>query len=121
MLMYLSTYRQTETFSTNIKPSPPKPPPKEDAPPINIPSSTFAADWSKMVNNSSHSDVVFKLGTKMYRVHYCVLACGSDVLRQLLGSGERGESLDEGSGEGKISRERVNSGLVDGLLHIEER
>ena len=119
----LSIYRHTETFSTNIKPSPPKPPPKEDVPPINIPSSTFAADWSKMVDNSSHSDVVLKVATKTYHAHRYVLACGSKGLRQLLGVEERvrGEGLDEGSSEEKIAQERINSGQVDGLLHIEER
>ena len=79
-----------------------------------------------MVNNSSHSDVVFKLGTKTYHTHRYVLACGSDVLRQLLGVGERvrGEGLDEGWSKKKlkkVTRDNVNAGQVEGVLHIEER
>ena len=76
-----------------------------------------------MVDNSSHSDVVFKLATKTYYAHRYVLACGSDVLRQLLGVRERvrGEGLDKRLNEGKMTQERINSGQVDGLLHIEER
>ena len=52
-----------------------------------------------------------------------MLACGSDVLRQLLGVRERvrGEGLDKRLNEGKMTQERINSGQVDGLLHIEER
>ena len=43
-----------------------------------------------MEDNSFHSDVVLKLATKTYYGHCYVLACGSDVLRQLLGVRERG-------------------------------
>ena len=119
-----------QSFSTNatepLIPPPPELPPNEKAPWINIPSSTFAADWSKMVDNSSHSDVVFKLATKTYHAHRYVLACGSDVLRQLLGVGERvrGEGLDEGWSKKKlkkVTRDNVNAGQVDGLSLIEER
>ena len=70
-----------------------------------------------MVDDSSHSDVVFKLATKTYHAHRYVLVSGSDVLRQLLGVGEgwREEEL------GKVTRESVNSGQVEGLLNINER
>ena len=70
-----------------------------------------------MVDNSFHSDVVFKLATKTYDTMWC----GSDMLRQLLGVGERvrGEGLDEGWSEGKMTQERINSGQVDGLIHFE--
>ena len=74
-----------------------------------------------MVDNSSHSDVVIKLATKTYHAHRYVLACGSDVLRQLLGVGERvrGEGLDEGWSEGKMTQKRINSGRLDSLIHFE--
>ena len=75
------------------------------------------------MGNSFHSDTIFKLATKTYHAHRYVLACGSNVLRQLLGVGERvrGEGLEEGSSEEKMTQVRINSGQVDGLLHIEER
>ena len=108
-------------------PPPPELLPNEKAPWINIPSSTFAADWSKMVDNSSHSDMVLKLATKTYHAHRYVLACGSDVSGQLhvlcVRKQVRGKGLNKRSREEKITQERFKSRQVDDLLllHFEEK
>ena len=74
------------------------------------------------MDDSSHSDM---LATKTYHAHRYVLACGSDVLRQLhvlcVGKRVRGKSLDKRSSEEKITQERFNSGQVDDLLYFEEK
>ena len=72
------------TFSTNAN-LPPQLPNKKKAPVIKVLSSTFAADWSKMINNPSHSDVVLRLEGKTYHAHCYVLASASDLFRHLLG------------------------------------
>ncbi len=80
-----------QSFSTNATgpPPPPELPANEKAPWVNIPTSAFASDWSKLVNNSSHSDVVFKLGSKLYYAHRYVLTSASDMFRQLFGVTEK--------------------------------
>ena len=86
---YRGSRSSDQSFSTNASkpyiPPPPQLPQKKRAPAINVPSSTFAADWSKMINNPSHSDVVFRLEGKTYHAHRYVLASASDLFRQLLG------------------------------------
>ena len=78
-----------QSFSTNASdsyiPPPPQPPANKKAPAIKVQSSTFAADWSKTINNPSHSDVVLRLEGKTYHAHRYVLASASDLFRQLLG------------------------------------
>ncbi|XP_064392713.1 rho-related protein racA-like isoform X2 [Halichondria panicea] len=119
-----------QSFSTNASkpyiPPPPQLPQKKRAPAINVPSSTFAADWSKMINNPSHSDVVFRLEGKTYHAHRYVLASASDLFRQLLGVTQelKVDSLCDGCGRArlnKVTMETVNSGQLEGMLHIEAR
>ena len=51
---------------------------------INVPDSIYTKDWSKVVNNSVHSDVTFHLGTKVFYAHKYMLCCASEFFRSLL-------------------------------------
>ena len=49
-----------------------------------MPDSIYTKDWSKVVNNSVHSDVTFHLGTKVFYAHKYMLCCASEFFRSLL-------------------------------------
>ncbi len=85
ILLYRRSRASDKEFSTNASgiPPPPELPANEKAPWVNIPTSTFASDWSKLVNNPLHSDVIFKLSSKLYHTHRYVLTSSSDMFRQL--------------------------------------
>lgn len=128
--------RGNENFSTNISesgiPPPPELPPNEKAPWINIPSSQFAQDWSKMVNNQNHSDVTFRLDTKTYHAHRYILCSASEVFRRVFdveagGSAKvKVQSLAECPGWNsrrlkKVTAANINSGLVEGFISIQDK
>ena len=129
--------RDNEDFSTNVSesgiPPPPELPPNEKAPWINIPSSQFAQDWSKQVNNQNQSDVTFRLDAKSYHAHRYVLCSASEVFRRVFdvegGGGAGGsvkvkvQSLAECPGWNsrrlkKVTAANINSGLVEGFVSI---
>ncbi|KAL5497229.1 hypothetical protein EMCRGX_G013662 [Ephydatia muelleri] len=56
--------RTTDTTSEPAIPSPPTLPENKKAPLINVSTSTFLADWKRLVNCEDHSDVIFLLGPK---------------------------------------------------------
>ena len=129
---YIFHRQTTLSFSTNASepliPPPPQLPANEKAPCINIQSSTMASDWSKMINNQSHSDVILKLEKKEFYAHKFILASSSGIFRQLLGGcGNVGvtclDSFAEWSPKKvlKLTTERVNAGEMKGLIHMEER
>ncbi|XP_064402043.1 rho-related protein racA-like [Halichondria panicea] len=117
-----------QSFSTNV--SGPSPPPQlpdhKKAPTIKVQSSTFSSDRAKMINNPSHSDVVLRLEGKTYHAHRYVLASASDLFRQLLGVTQevKVDSLCDGWDKAQlkmVTMEMVNSGQLEGMLHIDER
>ena len=144
-LNYLTTYplivcrrsKSKQDFSTNVSesgiPPPPELPPNEKAPWINIPSSQFAQDWSKLVNNQSHSDVTFRLDAKTYHAHRYILCSASEVFRRVFdvegGDGAakvKVQSLAECPGWNsrrlkKVTAANINSGMVEGFIAIEEK
>lgn len=81
-----------------------------------------------MVNNSAHSDVVFKFDSKTFHAHRYVLCSASDVFRNLFDVEEKVKvkSLSTCPGWtkrrlGKVNRENINAGLIEGFVHMEER
>ncbi len=86
--MYRRSQSSDQPFFTNACgpyiPPPPQPPANKKAPEIEVPSSTFAVEWSKAINNPSYSDMVLRLEGKTYHAHRYVLASASDLFRQLL-------------------------------------
>lgn len=111
-------------------PPPPELPANEKAPWINIPSSSYATDWSRHINSPNLSDVTFELGDVRYSAHRLVLCASSDLFRALFGvsvsSKVKLTSLSDCSNWSKhrlakVTRERVNEGKVEGILSMEER
>ena len=116
--------------SSSSTPLPPELPANEKAPWINIPSSSFAEDWSKLVNKSEHADVTFELERASFLAHKFVLCSASDVFRVLLGVGAelkvKAGSLPQCSGWsksqwGKVKRERERGKEMEGILSVRER
>ena len=123
-------------FSTNVSesgiPPPPELPPNEKAPWINIPSSQFAQDWSKLVNNQTHSDVIFRLDAKTYHSHKYILCSASEVFRRVFDIEVGGlakvkvQSLTECPGWNsrrlkKVTVVNINSALMEGFISIQEK
>lgn len=112
-------------------PLPPELPANEKAPWINIPSSSFAEDWAKLVNKPDHADVTFELGHVHYHAHRFVLCSASDVFRMLLGvspgaAGTKVKSLPQCSGWSKqqlakVAKEREKGREMEGILAVTER
>ena len=81
-----------------------------------------------MVNNSSQSDVIFKLDSKTFHAHRYVLCSASDVFRNLFDVSEKvkAKSLTTCLGWtkrrlGKATKENVNAGLMEGFIHMEKK
>lgn len=131
---------KTGDFSTNVSesgiPPPPELPPNEKAPWINIPSSDFAQDWAKLVNNKSHSDVVFVLDDKTYHAHRYMLCSASEVFRRMFDI--EGSAQSEGSAKvkveslakcpgwnlrqlKKVNRFNINSGQLEGVQSMNDK
>lgn len=93
------------------------------APWINIESSVFSTDWSKLVNQEQFSDVIFHVGVKQFYAHRYVLCSGSDVMRQLLGvkTAIKPSSLSEcvqwpTKRLKALTPDRINNGQEEGFI-----
>lgn len=130
-LLFLRKSRNTAAGSVEPStPLPPELPANEKAPWINIPSSTFADDWAKLINKADHADVTFELGRVSYSAHRYVLCSASDVFRMLLGVSLGGrtkvKSLPQCSGWSKqqlaeVGKEREKGREMEGILAVGER
>lgn len=103
-------------------PPPPELPVNSKAPWINIPTSSFAKHWEKMVNNSDHADVEFLVGDCTYHAHRLVLCSACEFFWRLFGieTKLKTESLAECPGWSKkklekITPDGVNLGMVEGV------
>ncbi|XP_064386490.1 rho-related protein racA-like [Halichondria panicea] len=127
---FVLPWKRYSQFYTNVGgsyiPPPPQPPANKKTVEIKVPSSTFSADWAKTIDNPSHSDVVLRLEGKTYHAHRYVLASASDLFRQLLGVTQKVkvDNLYDGCGKARlmnVTMEMVNSGQLEGMLHIDDR
>ena len=129
---YLSSRKSRSTAETEdpSTPLPPELPANEKAPWINIPSSTFAEDWAKLINKPDHADVTFELAGVSYSAHSYVLCSASDVFRMLLevnlDAKTKVKGLPQCSGWSKqqlarVARERAQGREMKGILAVGER
>ena len=135
-LLYCRHSKSKGTSAASEIPHPPELPPNEKSPWINVPSSNFSQDWTKLINNQIHSDIVFILDKQTFCAHKYVLCCASEVFRRLLGveemDGVSSESLSMDKNLTKcsgwssdqlknVSVTSVNAGQVEGFHSIKEK
>ena len=81
------------------------------------------------MNNQNQSDVTFRLDAKTFHAHRYILCSASEMFRRVfdVGSGKvKVQSLAECPGWNsrrmkKVTAANINSGLVEGLVSIEEK
>ena len=117
-------------------------PPIEKAPLINVPSSNYCQDWSKLINNQSHSDIVFHLGAQVFYAHRYVLCSASEVFRRvfeikqffLVGATSESKSVeikykslaecpgwDTPDKIESVTASNINAGQVEGFVSLQEK